>query len=93
MLSLPDKNFQPSLFAYSAVFVRICFEAGLSSNMPKITSFLLKNHKTRPALWDLLPEPGEPLCLRRLGSTHPDPHISSVSLRIPRCANYNRRFK
>jgi len=45
----------------------------LGSNMPKITSFLLKNRKNRPALEAL---PPDPLCLRRLGATLPDPHIS-----------------
>jgi len=34
-----------------------------------------------------------PLCLRRLGDTLPDPHISPISLRILCCAlNYNRHF-
>jgi len=61
----------------------------LSSNMPKIMSFSLKNRKNHPALGAL---PSDPLCLRRLGAT-PDPRISFISLQIPRCTlNYNRRF-
>jgi len=54
--------------------------------MPKITSFSLKNRKNRPALVAL---PPDPLCLRRLGTMPPKPHISPISLRILCCAlNY-----
>jgi len=56
--------------------------------MPKITLFLLKNRKTRPAL-GVFRSPVSP----KPGGYAPDPHISSISLRIPRCTfNYNRRF-
>jgi len=58
--------------------------------MPKITLCSLKNRKNCPALGAL---PPERLCLRRLGATPPDSHMSFILMRIPRCAlNYNRRF-
>jgi len=41
--------------------------------MPKITSLLWKNRKNRSALGALL---SDPLCLRRLGATLPDPTLT-----------------
>jgi len=50
--------------------------------MPKIASISLKNRKNRPALGSL---PPDPLCLRRLAATPPNPHICLVPIRILRC--------
>jgi len=57
--------------------------------MPKNTSFSLKNRKNRPALGTL---PPGPLCLQRLRTTPPDPHINPILLPNPRYSLNNRRF-
>jgi len=65
MLSLPDKNFQPILFILFKFSYRqnIVLKPILRLNTPKITSFLLKNRKNRPALWvdPLCSQKGKPL--------------------------------
>jgi len=88
------KVFSPSYlpsFSKFSYHQNMFWSKNLSSNMPKITSFLLKNRKNRPALGTLSPDS---LCLRRLGATLLDSRINPISLQIPHCAlNYNRRFK
>jgi len=69
-LSAHQIYFSFSKFSYR---LNMFWSKNLSPNMPKITSFLLKNCKNRP----------EPFCLRRLGPMFPDPHISPISLRNP----------
>jgi len=58
-LSLPNKNFQPILFMLFKVQLssEYVLKQKLTTNMPKSTSFLLKNRKNRPALGALPPDP------------------------------------
>jgi len=62
------KLFSPNIYLSFAKFSyrqKMFWSKNLSPNMPKITSFLLKNSKNRPALEAL---PPDPLCLQRLGA-------------------------
>jgi len=76
MLSLPNKNFQPILFTYpfqSLANVRICVEAEISAQICL---------KVRNFHWKIVnfAQRSDSLCLRRLGDTPPDPHLSHFSL-------------
>jgi len=80
-VSMADKIFQPILFSYpfqrSTIAQSMFQSTNLRTNMPKSTSFLLKNRKKSPVF----------------GALPPDPHSSRISLRNLRCElNYNRRF-
>jgi len=85
------KLFSPAYLSFSMFSYRqnMFWSRNLSPNMPKISSFSLKNRKNHSALEAL---PLDPLCLWRLGDT-PDPHISLILLRISHYTlDHNRRF-